>query len=205
MHSLRNRLASSDEDLIMKMKYVPNIISCFRILATIALFFAKAFTGPFFVIYALAGISDVLDGWIARSTNNTTDAGAKLDSAADLLYYIIMAVKIFPVLMERLSVLTWCVIGLIVALRIFSYCYIAIKYGRFASLHTYMNKLTGAVVFLMPFLVRTRYLGVYSVAGCAIALLAAVEELVIDINFRSSYDSNVKTIFSGKHVQKKTV
>lgn len=179
----------------MKMKCVPNIISCFRIVATIVLLFLEPFTTQFFVIYALAGVSDVLDGWIARSTNNTTDTGAKLDSAADLMYYIVMAVKIFPVLMERLSVITWCVIGLIFALRIFSYCYIAIKYGTFASLHTYMNKLTGAVVFLMPFLIRTSYLGVYSVAGCAIALAATVEELVIDVNLGSSYNSHVKTIF----------
>lgn len=177
----------------MKMKYVPNIISVFRIVATAALLFTSAFSNVFFGIYVLAGVSDVLDGWIARSTGNTSELGARLDSIADLLFYAVMAVKLFPVLLLRLPFIIWCMLGIVLVLRLASYGAVAIRYGRFASLHTYMNKLTGAVVFLVPFVIRTTFAVAFCVLGCIIALMAVLEELVIHVS-GNAYNSEVKTL-----------
>ena len=52
----------------------------------------------FFAIYALTGLTDVLDGWIARKMGSASQFGAKLDSVADLIFYAVMLIMIFPIL-----------------------------------------------------------------------------------------------------------
>lgn len=71
-------------------KNVPNIISSFRIFLAIALLFACLFSnsdGSYFCLflYLLAGISDILDGKIARKYNLSSKTGAALDLFADRL------------------------------------------------------------------------------------------------------------------------
>ncbi|MBQ1334162.1 MAG: CDP-alcohol phosphatidyltransferase family protein, partial [Clostridia bacterium] len=62
-----------------------NIITGTRILLSIALLFCKAMSPVFYTLYIAAGISDILDGAIARKTNTVSDFGSKLDTAADLI------------------------------------------------------------------------------------------------------------------------
>lgn len=50
----------------------------------------------FFVLYILCGISDVLDGLIARALHTESEIGATLDSVADLIFAIMYIIKILP-------------------------------------------------------------------------------------------------------------
>lgn len=52
----------------------------------------------FLVIYTFAGLTDVLDGWIARKTGSASEFGARLDSVSDLLFYGVILIRFFPVL-----------------------------------------------------------------------------------------------------------
>ena len=45
-----------------KKSIIPNMLSILRMLGTLALVFVQPVTLPFFVIYTLCGVSDVLDG-----------------------------------------------------------------------------------------------------------------------------------------------
>jgi CDP-diacylglycerol--glycerol-3-phosphate 3-phosphatidyltransferase len=66
-----------------------NIITCFRILVSFALLFFPVHSVPFNLLYLTAGISDMVDGMVARRTNNATEFGARLDTAADFVFVII--------------------------------------------------------------------------------------------------------------------
>ena len=79
-----------------KKSIIPNMLSILRMLGTLALVFVQPVTLPFFVIYTLCGVSDVLDGWIARATDSTSELGSRLDSAADLMFYVVMMLRILP-------------------------------------------------------------------------------------------------------------
>ncbi len=175
------------------IKSLPNIISCFRLFGTVALLFTDPLSVTFYVIYTLCGISDVLDGTIARATDNTTELGAKLDSIADILYYAVMLVKILPHLVRELPSWIWYVVVFVIALRVLAYIIAAVKYRRFASLHTYMNKLTGALIFTVPyFFYGAAKLGfAISLAVCIVAAIAATEEVLIHLNTKE-YDPNRK-------------
>ena len=65
---------------------------------------------------------------------------------------------------------------------------------RFAALHTYMNKLTGAAVFVLPYFLRLPFAPAYCWAVCGIAALASTEELLIHLR-GGEYNANKKTIF----------
>ena len=69
------------------MKSLANGITVFRILCSIALLFFTAFSPTFYALYITAGVSDMVDGWVARRTQTASELGAKLDTIADFLYF----------------------------------------------------------------------------------------------------------------------
>ena len=44
----------------------------------------------FWIIYALCGLSDIADGWLARKLKYVTKTGALLDSVADICFVACM-------------------------------------------------------------------------------------------------------------------
>lgn len=179
---------------MIKKKDIPNLISSFRILGTVVLLFLNPHELSFLVVYTLCGLSDVIDGWVARATNTTSDMGAKLDSVADLLYYAVMFFRVFPDLWEQLPTELWYVGISVVVLRIISYSLAAIKFHRFASIHTYMNKLSGAIIFILPYFLSNGGLIPVSIAVAVITSLATIEELIIHIRSKT-YEQRVKSLF----------
>jgi len=102
------------------LSMLPNLITSIRILGTFCLLFTKPFTVAFYIIYTISGISDLLDGFVARRLKIESELGAKLDSIADLLFYSISTILILPELYRRLPVIIWYFVALIVLLRVFS-------------------------------------------------------------------------------------
>lgn len=171
-----------------------NVITFLRIIGTIGLLFAGPMTPLFFGIYTFTGLTDILDGWVARHTGTASEFGARLDSIADMLFYSVMLIKLLPVLWILLPMTVWYAVGAVLIVRIGSYLTAAIKYHRFASLHTYLNKLTGIAVFLLPYMLMTSYRAEYSCFVCALAFAASLEELTIHI-FHKSYYADRKSVF----------
>ena len=136
---------------------IADMITLLRITGTMLLLVLQPLTAEFYWVYALTGLTDVLDGWIARTTKTASDFGARLDSIADLMFYTVMLLRLFPNLWVTLPGQIWFAVVGIVVVRMAAYLTAAVKYRRFASLHTKLNKLTGFVVFLVPFLLATRY------------------------------------------------
>ena len=161
-------------------------VTAMRIGVSAFLFFLSLETIWFLVIYTFAGLTDVLDGWLARRTRRASEFGARLDSIADLLFCGVLLIRLFPLLYQILPGEIWYVVFGIIAVRFASYTTAAVKYHRFASLHTWMNKLTGAAVFLLPYVLFSIFGVAYSWAVCILAFAASVEELAIHL-LRADY------------------
>lgn len=134
----------------------------------------------------------MLDGYVARKTNTATETGAKLDSIADFLMFFIVIVIYFP----RVSSVEW-LFKWIVIIGIFkgiSVVVIFIKYKTFGMLHTYANKVTGALIFLFPLLLWFVSLSVVVSIICFVASISAFEELIINL-CSSELQLNRKSIF----------
>lgn len=166
---------------MLSYKYLPNIITCFRIMGTFGLLFLEPLSPIFYIVYTLAGASDILDGCIARMMKTTSELGAKLDSIADLMFYAVMLIKIFPIMWIRLSRTIWIVVGMILVLRAISCTVAAVRERRFASLHTYWNKLTGAAVFSIPYIIQQPIANPFCWGVCGIAGIATIRELMMHI------------------------
>ena len=163
-----------------------------RIAATVAMVFTEPLSAGFFVLYTFAGVTDVLDGFIARRTHTSSEKGARLDSVADLLFYATMIIRLFPRLFKMLPKRIWIYAAAAVSIRLGSYLAAFIKYKRFASLHTYMNKLTGAAVFFVPYFMFSSVCFGYCVAVCLIGAVASTEELTIHLSGHGA-DPNIKS------------
>ena len=183
----------------MRLKYLPNMITSIRIIGTACLLFMKPMTLAFYIIYTIAGISDVADGWTARKLKVTSEFGSRLDSAADLLYYAVMVFKVFPVLWDILPMWIWITVAATVVIRIVSYVLAAVKYRCFASLHTYMNKATSVVAFTIPYALRTPFDTIVCGACSVVMALAAVEELIMHIRMKE-YNPKMKSLVICKSI-----
>lgn len=173
---------------------LPNCITMLRIVGAISLVFVEPFSVLFFVIYSLSGVSDIFDGWLARRTNAVSELGSKLDSVADLLFYGAMLIKLLPALIDWLPHLIWYFVAAIIAVRVASYCFVAIKHHRFSSMHTYADKLSGLFVFCVPYFVVLIEPVIYCSAVCVVTAFASLEELGIHL-FVADYRDDIKTIF----------
>lgn len=174
-----------------------NAVTSLRLIGAIIIIFLEPLSIPFYVVYTICGLSDGIDGTIARKMGTSSDFGSKLDSVSDLVFYIVMFVKIIPALIELMPMWMWCLVAVILAIRLFSYGYVAMRYRRFAAIHTYMNKIVGALFFLLPYLLIPKcYL--WLCFGLAfLAIIGSTEELLIHVTTKR-YQAEIKTIFRVK-------
>lgn len=179
-------------------KHLPNILTCIRIAASVSILFIDPLSDIgwlFFAVYAAAGVSDVLDGVIARGIKATSVLGSRLDSAADLVFYSAMIIRLLPIFIDAFQLWVWCVCGAAFLIRLVSYIVAAIKYKRFASLHTYLNKATGFLVFIVPFMLfNGALMSGFAGAAAIFSAVGSTEELLIHI-FTREYDPQNKTLF----------
>ncbi len=190
-------LAEAEVKAMKLVKYIPNVLTTLRLLSAVCLFFVEPLSDAFFIIYTFAGVSDVLDGLIARSAGCTSSLGARLDSMADLCFYAVMLWRILPIVWPIVDMWKWHFVGVIIFVRIISYSIVALKYKRFSAMHTYLNKVTGLVVFLIPYTIRQSFFSVFCVVVCVTAAAATFEELIIHI-FSREYNPEQKTLLFKK-------
>ena len=161
----------------MILKNLANIITITRIIGSISLIFLPVLSKGFYLVYTYTGLSDVLDGFVARKTHSESKLGSILDSLSDLLFYTIMMLKIMPYLKKYLPKFVWALIFFILFLRICLYILIGITKHAVLSNHTYLNKLTGFTMFFLPYMLKTNYFVPYSVFVTLIALVAVIYEM----------------------------
>jgi len=69
------------------IRTIPNLMSISRILITLlsAGLYLTGYRAAGLIIGAAAGVTDILDGWLARKLNQSTELGAILDRLSDLV------------------------------------------------------------------------------------------------------------------------
>ena len=154
------------------MKHLPNVISVLRIAGSIGLLFCDVTGWPFWLLYALCGISDMVDGWLARKLHAETKTGAILDSVADFSFVVCCAIWLLPVL--PIPTWLWIWAAIIVFIKIVNQVSALVVFKRFCFPHTWANKLTGLLLFLAAPAVFWSVIPIAIVA--AIATFAAAQE-----------------------------
>jgi len=157
-------------------KHIANIVTGCRIFGSILLLFFPAFSAEFYILYILCGFSDMIDGTIARKTHSTSELGAKLDTAADLVFVTVSLIKILSAIHIPGWLWIWGAVIAAIKIRNIVWGYAVRK--QFVALHTILNKITGLVLFLFPLTLSFVEVKYSSIAVCSIATFAAVRESV---------------------------
>ena len=188
------------------IRNIPNMITTIRYIAAVVLIFLPFPSLAFYLVYGICGLSDAIDGFVAKKFHLESKFGTIYDSVGDLLFYTVMGIKIFPTLLRLFIPLYWVFIIVPTVLHIIAYIICAIKFHKFASLHTYANKALGLIVFFFPFaLINEVYLAytIYICFGSAIALYSGVEEILIHL-IAKEYNTDNKMIFFVKRNERKS-
>ena len=151
-----------------------NIITIIRILCSFALLFFPAFSVAFYALYITAGLSDIVDGWVARKTNTVSNYGSKLDTIADVVFVTVCLLKLLPVMDIPLWLYVW--IGIIAFIKIINIASGFVVQKRFVAVHNVMNKVTGVLLFLFPLTFSFIDLRYSEIVVCLIATFAAIQE-----------------------------
>ena len=156
------------------VKYLANMITGLRIIGSLTLLFFDVPSLPFYITYLLCGFSDMIDGAIARKTNAVSRFGSKLDTVADIVFMAVCAVKVLP--MIDLPIWVWMWIAVIALIKVTNIVWGFVRKKQLVDYHAVLNKITGSLLFLLPFTLQFIE-PMYSFAVvCMIATIAAIKE-----------------------------
>ena len=154
------------------MKHLPNIITALRIAGSISLLFCNTNGWMFWTLYVFCGISDMIDGWLARKLQAESRTGSVLDSIADLVFVVCCAIQLLLIL--SIPPWLWIWAGIILIIKIVNQIIALTRIKQFCLPHTIANKLTGFLLFLTVPTISWCIIPIAIVA--LIATFAAIQE-----------------------------
>jgi cardiolipin synthase len=129
---------------------------------------------------ALAGLTDVLDGPVARITGRSSRIGGQLDSTADILlmasifwWFVFLEPAFFRD--NAIPLIVWAVVGSAAVVATY------LKFGRMGNLHLYSAKAAGVLghLFAIWLFVTGAYHPLFFGVAAGAAILAASETLLV--------------------------
>jgi len=181
------------------MRHIPNIISLARIPFSVALLFLAKYPYAFLFAYAVAGVFDVLDGFLARRFHWETELGAKMDSIGDTVFLVCAISTAFLTLDFNFESYNLVAFAVLIVLRLGNMLFTKVKFGRFAYIHSkFVRYSTVPIFFLLPLcIMRRELLNFPLLIMVIVVILACLEETWI-LKVMEDYDINMKSIYHMK-------
>ena len=160
-------------------KHIANIITLSRIVLSLPLLFIPMTSAWFYALYLLCGLSDMIDGTVARRTNSASEFGARLDTVSDFVFMTVALIKFVPYL--HIPTWLWIWIGVIAMMKLGNVVCGFVRTKKLISSHTVLNKVTGLLLFLLPMTLRFIEPTYTLPFVCAVATAAAIHEVYLHI------------------------
>ncbi|HJL74649.1 MAG TPA: CDP-alcohol phosphatidyltransferase family protein [Candidatus Marinimicrobia bacterium] len=185
------------------LKTIPNILSVSRLVLIPAMLIPCFLIGDdmlarkvFLIMFILIGVTDKLDGTLARYLNQTSKLGAELDTLADTVFYPFIALWLYR--FESAVVGEWwSLVYILLGLFFLKMILGKMKFGKIPTFHTIGGKTFAASLFffmitamLYPDIAKRLF-----PLLCAIGYINQLEEMYIFLT-RDSVDENIKSVFS---------
>lgn len=151
-----------------------NYITGSRIVLSILLLFCTPFSPAFYTLYLTAGLTDMIDGTVARKTDTVSEFGSKLDTIADIVFTVVCIIKLLPLIDIPIWIYLW--IAGIAFIKIDTVLINFIRLKNLTSVHSVINKIAGAVLFIFPLCFNLIDTTLFASFLCFIATAAAIHE-----------------------------
>ena len=151
-----------------------NYITGSRIVLSILLLFCTPFSRAFYALYLTAGLTDMIDGAVARKAGTVSEFGSQLDTIADIVFTAICIIKLLPLIDIPIWIYLW-----IAGIAFIKFANVLINYIRLkklSSVHSVINKIAGAVLFIFPLCFNLIDTTLFASFLCFIATAAAINE-----------------------------
>lgn len=154
-----------------------NVITGLRIICALVLLFCPTFSKLFYIVYLIGGLSDILDGIVARYFGKETEFGAKFDTFADIIFTVVVIIKV----LRNIYVTTWLIIWIIciAIIKVINIISGFVICRHFISEHTALNKICGFLLFVIPLLINIfskHLIDIFVALTCVIATISAIQE-----------------------------
>ena len=156
-------------------KHIANILTGLRIVFSLSLLFIPLSSVWFYALYLLCGLSDMIDGAVARRTNSATQFGARLDTLSDFVFMSVALIKFVPHL--HIPIWLWIWISIIAMIKLGNAAWGFVRTKKLISPHTVLNKITGLLLFLLPVTISFVDLTYTLPIVCTVATVAAIHEV----------------------------
>lgn len=155
-----------------------NVLTSMRIALSGGLLLLEPLGTAFCCLYVLAGLTDMLDGPIARKTGTDSRVGAVLDSAADLIFMAATCAKLLPVYWAQIP--AWLLISaaFVLYLKMKNAIACFAMHKKLITMHTLLNRAVGILLFAFPFACMVIPIPVYGGICAAAAFVATVDAFV---------------------------
>ena len=195
-------MGHSDNVKINDLKTIPNMLSISRLILIPAMLIPAYYIEDepqarfvFLIMFIIIGVTDKLDGTLARYLNQTTALGAKLDTIADMVFYPLIALWLYRFESGVVGE-WWNLVYFLLALYFFKMVTGKIKFGYVPAFHTIGAKTFSASLYffmiaaiLDPVLAKS----IFPVL-CVIGYINQLEETYILLT-RDSVDENIRSVF----------
>ena len=147
----------------------------------------------FLLLLAVSLVSDVLDGYVARKLQQTSELGARLDSWGDILTYGAMISALYliwpPIFSAQAGFLLAAMLSFILPLLL-----ALSRFGSYPSYHTIGAKVTAILMAPAYYLLILWDTELFFRAVILLRVLVAVEEIAITFALKRP-KSNVDSVF----------
>ena len=156
-------------------KHIANIITGSRMVLSLPLLVIPLTSAWFYALYLLCGLSDMVDGTVARRTKSAGEFGAKLDTVSDFVFMTVALIRFVPHL--HIPVWLWIWIGIVAVIKLGNVVWGFIHTKKLISPHTVLNKITGLLLLLLPVTISFVDLTYTLPVVCTVATVAAIHEV----------------------------
>lgn len=175
---------------------IPNFISLARISAAPFLLIATLEQNLrcFQLLLVACLLSDILDGWLARTFNWSSGLGARLDSTGDILVQFVAFGGLWIFYRETV-VAHWVALLIVVSLYLLEAVFALIRYGKISSFHTVLVRVAASALGIFAVsLFLWGYVSWFFYPAMGLAILAYTEELFI-LYFLAEWTPNVGGLY----------
>ena len=155
-----------------------NVLTSMRIALSGILLLLEPLSTAFYCVYALAGLTDMLDGMVARKTGTESRLGATLDSAADFVFVAAACAKLLPAYWEQIPLWLLISTAFVFYLKVKNLIACFAMHKKLITMHTLLNRAEGILLFAFPFACMVLPIPVYGGICAAAAFAATVDAFV---------------------------